>query len=72
MIMAHDPRPASPRRPMRRDQHRRVELEMARRIGRDIGGGQDRPDPVCLAQQQAANLMRVRRRFGHDLFQQPS
>lgn len=69
MIMPQYLRPARPRRPMRRDQHRRVQLEMPRRIGRDIGGGPALRDPPRLAQKQPADLMRVSRRFGHDLFQ---
>lgn len=72
MIMADDRRPAGSRRPMRRDQHRRVQLEMARGIGRDIGGGQEGLYRSGLPQQQSAYLLRLARHAqGHDLFQQP-
>lgn len=55
---------------MRSDQRRRVQFEMAGGIGSHIGGGRDRLYPVVRPQQQAAHLMIIGGRQGHDLFQQ--
>lgn len=70
MIMADDRGTIFASCPMRGDQYRRVEFEMARWIGCDIGGWRDRVDPTGPAQQQAAYFMIISRRQGHDLFQQ--
>lgn len=55
--MADHRRGAAPRIAMGGDQDSRVDLEMAGRIGRDIGGRADGLDMVRRPQQQAANLV---------------
>ncbi len=59
MIMADDLGPARPRRLVRGEKQRGVDLEAVARIGRDIGGGRDGIDPERrpIAQQQPAAFM---------------
>ncbi len=70
MIMAQHPRTAPARLPVGAKQDLRIQLEMASRVRRHIGCGQDRLDMVVPSHQQPAYLHRSASGFGHDLFQQ--
>ena len=56
MIMAGDAGPAAPLGADRREQSRRVDLEMMRGVGGDIASGRGRVYPVDFAEQQPAHL----------------
>lgn len=73
MIVPHDMRTAGARGLVRRQQDGRIQLEMARRIRRDIGGEANIGDPAALAQQQSAALHPLSRRgIGKDQVEQGS
>lgn len=70
MVMSDHSRAARARLTMRGNQNRRVDFEMDRRIGGDIGGGPYRRNPPRPPQQQAANLVLLSRRQRDDAAQQ--
>ena len=59
MVITQHRQPPHPRLAVRSDQRRRVNLEMAARIGRDIGGGARLRDFFAYSKQQPAALRRL-------------
>ncbi len=69
MIVTQYGRATGTRRLVLCEQRHWIELEMAKRIARDIVGRADFANMARFSQQQTANFMLAGSREGHDLFQ---